>query len=168
MRKKDEVEIGVLDVDWVQRFRDKLAENRSLFGYLEELFDMTAGIASFLKRLHDEPKLRWDSTALIALVVSVNVPTGATRTNEKTGEHEEEIRSDVLTLKKLQVPLGVIVRASTSIAVYLLDFCKTVEEDSAKLQDVLGAVSELRELASLRLQMDANGPRLVNDEPKSN
>lgn len=165
------IPVCALSVEWVSKFLDRLNDAQRVLAGAAKVFDTTKHLASFLGSLQTNERCTWDQIVAMNVKAVTRTPTGNYRKNPDTGEDEEEVRDEMLQLREVLIPLGILMQIFQPLLIHFAEVCRVLEEDSGSLQELLGAIGAFQKLGELRLQMTDGGLTLVpngDDKPGAN
>jgi hypothetical protein len=139
------IKIGTLDLGWVQEFKERVSEAKDLLSSVSHLAKTTMQMMEFLYQLKNHPGVRTDTKINFALIAHFN-----TEENGKKEDHTLQI--------KAASTAPTMIQALMSFAGEHCENLKKVEQDTPKLQEVLGAVSEFKDtVLEINPPCDCNG-----------
>lgn len=152
------VEIAPLDMGWVEKFHERIEDTLDSLGWVASLMKMAVAVGRFITHGTEEEHATWDTPCTFVLAVQMDVPSGGVEINQETGKPEQPRSQHTLTIKKWVVPMAVMLQMLQPLMLHLFEVCKKVEADSALLQEVMGAVSALKDMAAIRVGVDTGEP----------
>lgn len=131
-----QLKVGTLSLKWAEEFRDKLNEARALLKGVAHLAHTTMALLEFVMKLRDHPGVENTTKVQFGLVAAFQTDNPKVEGGKET--HTLEIAQGMCTAP-------VMIQALSFIASEHCDNLKHVEQDTPKLQEVLGAVSEFKD-----------------------
>lgn len=137
--------VGTMDLKWAEEFKQKLAEAKDTLTAFAVLAQTVIQMVEFLTKLREHPG--------VTVMTKVQFGLMAMFQTEHGGVKEDHI---------LQIPSGiatapVFLQALSHIAGEHLHNLKQVEQDTPKLQEILGAVSEFKDTLTINTCAGCDG-----------